>query len=749
MISLLWLLFPFFTQAQSTGNSCILPWGSVLYDGESTTWWNINEATYTQSCDDAEGILTCDNGYIIGGQNIYTFASCTDYARSSCRTPSGKIIPHLAFTWFYSLNISTYTKTCSQSLANFQCIDGDFDSQNWYNIDDYPYETCRERRDTECMHPWDETFVSNGTQLVGYSSTTSTNTQTCNELTITLTCNNGDREGWNPNSTYENCEDLGFKDCIVDNVSYPHWWSGIFYSNLTSIYPKTCIDIASQFSCINGIFIGDFNQYPYESCLDGLPADCKVGDTVVPHSWTVVSYSQETALYPKTCDQLATTLSCNNGVIIGNRNVFKYLWCTNTGWLVDGLDLRLEMSFLSNISSVAQYSSPWIIMTIKNRWTNLLNITNVPAGFLTCEWEMDNWQKLVIYQSNLLEQLTINPGTFLRKTIILKDIFTQSLGDKNIVCTLDDQPGETDTTNNIWSGTLSVIKAERFDIAMDRSIDAIRNNLDAPEILKDNSATPWADAIKDFILNKVLNILVPLIITLGILISILGFYKILFSSDDKSVEEGTKYLTYWVIWIIVIMSAKYIATTIYSDIFSQWILGYWAVQWYEIAQKIYEKIAFPFIKLATYLALWALFVILASRALTFIFGSDDDTKKKAWTIIAWNIVGMLVIIWAKQVIEFVYGKQQDVVKAVSNLGEIGSGILANKNLPILYEIINWAMWLSALVILVMVLVQAFQLLLKPDSPDAMKKIKNSLLYIFIWIIIIGTGYIITNFLIIN
>jgi hypothetical protein len=110
---------------------------------------------------------------------------------------------------------------------------------------------------------------------------------------------------------------------------------------------------------------------------------------------------------------------------------------------------------------------------------------------------------------------------------------------------------------------------------------------------------------------------------------------------------------------------------------------------------------------------------------------------------------MLVIIWAKQVIEFIYGKQADVVKAVSNLWEIGSGILANKNLPILYEIINWAMGLSALVILVMILVQAFQLLLKPDNPDSMKNIKNNLLYIFIWILIIGTWYIITNFLIIN
>jgi hypothetical protein len=39
-----------------------------------------------------------------------------------------------------------------------------------------------------------------------------------------------------------------------------------------------------------------------------------------------------------------------------------------------------------------------------------------------------------------------------------------------------------------------------------------------------------------------------------------------------------------------------------------------------------------------------MFVILVSRVIGFVFGKDDDTKKKAGTIIGWNILGMLVII---------------------------------------------------------------------------------------------------------
>ena len=59
------------------------------------------------------------------------------------------------------------------------------------------------------------------------------------------------------------------------------------------------------------------------------------------------------------------------------------------------------------------------------------------------------------------------------------------------------------------------------------------------------------------------------------------------------------------------------------------------------------------------------------------------------------------------------------------------------------------MGLASLVILIMVLIEAFKLMMKPDSPDTMKGIKNSLIYIFIGILIIGAGYILTNFLIVN
>jgi hypothetical protein len=39
-----------------------------------------------------------------------------------------------------------------------------------------------------------------------------------------------------------------------------------------------------------------------------------------------------------------------------------------------------------------------------------------------------------------------------------------------------------------------------------------------------------------------------------------------------------------------------------------------------------------------------MFVILISRVITFLFGSDSDTQKKAGTLIGWNVISMLIII---------------------------------------------------------------------------------------------------------
>ncbi|MFA5747801.1 MAG: hypothetical protein WC872_01675, partial [Candidatus Absconditabacterales bacterium] len=349
-----------------------------------------------------------------------------------------------------------------------------------------------------------------------------------------------------------------------------------------------------------------------------------------------------------------------------------------------------------------------------------------------------------VYSANAGGNFVLNAGTKMNLNIRINDIFTQkTASNKKIVCVLNIKGiNDVNTGNNIWIGTFDVLNISRFDLAMTNSISSIKSNLDSAEPVL------GPEGIKNFVFSKVMNVLVPLIIIIGILTAILGFYKLMFGTGDEETKAGSKYLIFGVVGIIIIVSAKYLGTNIY-----ELILGnnnsFMAIKGFSVAQGIYDKLIFPFIKFAIYIIFGVMFVILLTRVITFVFGKDEDSKKKASTIILWNIIAMLIMIGAEKIVEVIYGNKDKVVKDISNLGEVGTGILATKNIPLVYDIINRILGLTTFVILIIIIAQTIQLLLKPDNAEQIKKMKNSLIYIFLGIIVIGAGYLIVNFLIVN
>jgi hypothetical protein len=229
---------------------------------------------------------------------------------------------------------------------------------------------------------------------------------------------------------------------------------------------------------------------------------------------------------------------------------------------------------------------------------------------------------------------------------------------------------------------------------------------------------------------------------------IIWAYRLFFSTNSEDTTKWIKLIAYWVIWIMIILSAQYIWTIIFQDLFQSWNAT--GINWVNLAITLYEKIAYPFIKIIIYLALGALFLILAWKTFSFITSWDGSAQKKAWTMIWWSALSMLIIIWAKQIVEAIYGKQEQVMnQSAQTLWEIWTWILADKSIPILYTVINWVMWLTSLVVLVIILVQTFEILMNPDKADNRQRIWKSILYIFIGILIIWAGYLITNFVVIN
>jgi hypothetical protein len=280
---------------------------------------------------------------------------------------------------------------------------------------------------------------------------------------------------------------------------------------------------------------------------------------------------------------------------------------------------------------------------------------------------------------------------------------------------------------------------------MNRAIEPIKDNLDAAE--PSSTIGGW-DSIRSFIFNKIVNVVTPFIIIIGVMVWIIWAYKLFFSDKEEDLKKWVMLVIYWIVWIIIILSARYIWSVIFEDILQSWDTVW--LNWADIAQQLYGKIAYPFIKIVLYLALWILFLVLAGKTLWFITQSDWSGQKKAITMIARSAISMLIIIWAKQLVEAVYGKQDNVLnQSAQNLWDIWWWILANKNIPIIYTIINRIMGLTALVVLIIIIFQTFQILVNPEKSENRQKLGKTILYIFIWILIIWTGYVITNFLIIN
>lgn len=302
------------------------------------------------------------------------------------------------------------------------------------------------------------------------------------------------------------------------------------------------------------------------------------------------------------------------------------------------------------------------------------------------------------------------------------------------------------TGNRTFAASWEVIQTRRFDTSLNQSIDKVQHLKNDIEI---QTKEWWGATIRNFIFNKTISIVIPIVIIIGIIFSIIGFYRVIFSKDAETTKIWFQYIAYWVIGILIMMSAKYITEVLTNDMLKVWGNDF-TFSPGDLASQLYTKIAFPFIKILIYLVLGGLFIVLAMQLIKYIFSTDDKAKKGAGTIISWNIIGMLIIIGSKQIIEAIYWSQEKILNQnAQSLQDVGDAVLATKELPLLYTIINWVMGLTSLIVLIIIIWQSFQLLTQPSDSNQFSKIKKSLLYIFAGILVIGAGYLITNFLIIN
>ena len=755
-------IYTFASCTDPNWRQCIDIWTNSYKDhGETVIWYLATSPWLGSTCATLQRTLTCYDSTRSGGNQTTMFSSCTNPPSfASCLdTWTNTSTPHGGWLTAYS-NSTPSIGTCTDVRKPLTCINWLW-SGNGAAQQVGLYSWCREPGTAPCTN----IITNSGTVVHGSTVTIYTDPsadpiyqESCSDFDLSVRCTDGQRVGswFTPGMTYYTwCKTLMYSTITTGSCSHPrlsgtytpHLWFIDAYTGNAPTASYGCDSVKVRLYCNAwSRRLGSGWWSPVSTPTTSYFGSC--GGCILPRwsalaEWATISaYSRTWVNFPQLCTNYSTTLSCSWWVLNGNWQTYQYSFCFNSGGLVSGIDLAIDQSpgipWVHNLSGtlIAQWSSPQVNIVLENKWDVSFSWSIDTPGFLECTREEED---LVVYKSNTISSLVVNSVTKLGINIRIQSLFTQSLWNKTLVCRINNSRvgiDDVDVSNDVWSWVFEVVEADRFDLALMKSIDPISKNLDAAEWAK------WTQGLQNFVFNNIMNVLFPLVIVLGILSAILWFYGLMFSNDENKIKESTRYIIYGVIGIVFIMSAKFIGQNVFN-------LLQWDVVWTNIAQWLYNNILFPFIKFAIYLVLGAMFVILVSRVITFLFGSDTDAQKKAGTLIGWNVISMLVIIWAKQIVEVIYGKQDQVLVDATNLGEIWSGVLADKNIPILYQVINYALGIASLVILVIIILQTIKLLMKPDDPAQIKSIKNSLLYMLIWILVLGSGYLIVNFAIIN
>ena len=295
----------------------------------------------------------------------------------------------------------------------------------------------------------------------------------------------------------------------------------------------------------------------------------------------------------------------------------------------------------------------------------------------------------------------------------------------------------------VWN-VFNLALANNFNDAMWKSVDILtkQNHLDAPITNTDDGNKA------EEIIDRIVDVFFSVMVVAGVLVAMVGFYQVLTSGDESQIKTWTNTIIYGVLWILIMFAAKYLTGVIFDWIFAWWT---WKeITTVEMIRKIYWEMVYPFIKIAIYLSLGVLVILMIVRVFTYITAQDDSTKKKSMWVIIWTVVGMLLITWAKQVVEAVYWKQEEVLKTgADNLRKIGTRLLQPEDIPIVYNVINWALWLVAFALLVIIIIQTYKILTKPDDAATFTSLKKTIIYALAWILLIGAAYVLANLFIIS
>lgn len=266
----------------------------------------------------------------------------------------------------------------------------------------------------------------------------------------------------------------------------------------------------------------------------------------------------------------------------------------------------------------------------------------------------------------------------------------------------------------------------------------------------------WATLFNKQVIH-IISYFIDIFIVLWIAVAFFGWYKIMVSDKDENLKEWIRLVLFWIIWVIIMVSASFLANSLVWDtgIITTEFEDNPNPSWVQFADRLYNNIMYPFIKVVLYFVIWILFFIMAGKVVSFVLSTDDTAKKKAWWIIIRCVIWILIVMWSKQIVESVMWEQDVVLNKnatrVTGWDKAGmwDELLDFGKIPLVAQIINWVMWLTMFAILVLIIIQWYKIFTKPDDPKTRESMKKAIIYIIIWVLVIGAAYVISNVLVLN
>lgn len=278
-------------------------------------------------------------------------------------------------------------------------------------------------------------------------------------------------------------------------------------------------------------------------------------------------------------------------------------------------------------------------------------------------------------------------------------------------------------------------------------------------ITTDAESGKWPDLFNNQIISLI-EYVIYVFIALWIAIAFVWWYKIMASEKEESTKDWIRLVIFWVVGVIIMMSAWFISNALVwengiiteqfvpDEVGETW--GIITPNWIQAAWKLYTKILYPFIKLILYFVIWILFFMMAARVISFVTSTDDSVKKKSLWVILWSLIWIFVIMWSKQIVEAVMWKQDTVMKYdATQISWMWYGILEFGRIQLISQVLNWVMGLTMLIVLVLIIIQWYKMFMKPDDSKNGESLKKTLLYVIIWVLVIGASYVISNVLVVN